>query len=324
MSHFIRKSVLFFGSVFLLFVLLLFVHRQWVASSNSYMLAAKDKHERIAALDGPKLVLVGGSNSAFGWDSKRLEKETGLSVVNMGYYAGHGVDYRLREVEGYLSRGDVVVLSFEYQILHGHMNETLPFLSAYADQRSFDYFGLKNWKQFVDRGVLLGVRGLFRESLSALGGNPPEFEHPYRRDSFNEYGDVVAHLTMQSKARDVFSEDIIEGDWQALNDSIDSINEFIERCGRVGASVCFWLPSLPTGVFEASYPDLERTVFELSRSSSAALLNDLEGVKTVDDLFFDSYYHLGAEGIHDRSVRLIGTLQKSGVLEPRMDANGRE
>ena len=297
-----------------------FAHRTYIFSEDSYMLAYKQKHARIAALESPKLVLVGGSANAFGWDSKRVEAETDLRVVNMAYYAGQGIDYRLNEVEGYLKSGDVVVLSIEYQILHGHMNASLPFLAAYTDWRSFNHFGKRNWRRFFDHGALVGLRGVLRESVAALGANYPEFAHPYRLDSFNEFGDVVAHLEMPAKDRERFSEDIIEEDWEALDYSVKQMNRFATACREKGAEVFVWLPALPDGVFQASFSDLRRTVDVLKKGLNLRLLNDFPDIETEDRLFFDSYYHLHGEGRLEHTDRLIKALKAMGVESRRRPA----
>src|SRR5690606_17377891 len=83
-----------------------------VPDSNDYAKASVDKHARLAAPGSAKLVLVGGSNLAFGVDSAELERELkGFRVVNMGMNAYLGLRFMLSEVMEDLEKGDVVVLS---------------------------------------------------------------------------------------------------------------------------------------------------------------------------------------------------------------------
>src|SRR5690554_8180171 len=55
-----------------------------VPEQNDYALASNLKHDRLEALSGNRVVLVGGSNLAFGIDSKAIEAAVGCPVVNMG------------------------------------------------------------------------------------------------------------------------------------------------------------------------------------------------------------------------------------------------
>src|SRR5690606_26128837 len=66
------------------------------------------------ALSGNRVVLVGGSNLAFGIDSKAIEAAVGCPVVNMGMNGYFGVRFMLEEVAPRLRAGDVVVLAFEW------------------------------------------------------------------------------------------------------------------------------------------------------------------------------------------------------------------
>ncbi len=83
----------------------------------SYVNALIDKHVLLSEPREPKIVIIGGSNVAFGMDSRVLQEELGRPVVNAGLHAGIGLEYMLRDVEGYLSAGDVLVVIPEYDLL---------------------------------------------------------------------------------------------------------------------------------------------------------------------------------------------------------------
>src|SRR5690606_31597265 len=55
-----------------------------VPDGNDYAKAAGLKRQRLASLPGPKVVMIGGSNLAFGVDSPLVEQITGCPVANMG------------------------------------------------------------------------------------------------------------------------------------------------------------------------------------------------------------------------------------------------
>ena len=63
--------------------------------SNTFVGALDEKYDRLNAIDGEKLVVVGGSSVAFGVDSEMIEKYTGMPVVNFGLYAALGTKLML-------------------------------------------------------------------------------------------------------------------------------------------------------------------------------------------------------------------------------------
>lgn len=85
-----------------------------IPDANDYAKATLLKHERLASLEGRKVVLVGGSNLSYGMDSDIIERETGCPTVNMGMNGYFGPRYMLNEVKDSLKSGDIVVLAFEW------------------------------------------------------------------------------------------------------------------------------------------------------------------------------------------------------------------
>ena len=51
---------------------------------GNYQAATQDKVRLLKQTKGPKIVLIGNSNLAFGIDSAQIEQAFGMPVVNMG------------------------------------------------------------------------------------------------------------------------------------------------------------------------------------------------------------------------------------------------
>ena len=79
---------------------------------NNYQAALIDKNERLCSIDGPKIVLVGNSNLAFGIDSRALEEAFGMPVVNMGMHGGLGNAFNEQAAVQNVCKGDIVILSY--------------------------------------------------------------------------------------------------------------------------------------------------------------------------------------------------------------------
>src|SRR5512140_975750 len=87
---------------------------------NDYIAAVLEKDRLIRSTPSPKIILVGGSNLAFGIDSRMMEDSLHVNVVNMGLYAKLGLRYMLAQVKPYIKKGDVVVVVPEYDQFYGN------------------------------------------------------------------------------------------------------------------------------------------------------------------------------------------------------------
>ena len=93
------------------------------ASDNNYLAAVLEKDRLIRTTPSPKIILVGGSNLAFGIDSRMMEDSLHVNVVNMGLYAKLGLRYMLAQVKPYIRRGDIVLIVPEYDQFYGNYSE---------------------------------------------------------------------------------------------------------------------------------------------------------------------------------------------------------
>jgi hypothetical protein len=91
-------------------------------SEQNYLAATLEKHARLKSAPSPRLILVGGSNLAFGINSEALGQALGREVVNMGLVGGLGLDFMLHEVAPAVRKGDLVLLSLEYDLFSGGFN----------------------------------------------------------------------------------------------------------------------------------------------------------------------------------------------------------
>ena len=81
--------------------------------SNSFVGVLDEKVERLASIEGKKVVVVGGSSVAFGLDSALMEEYLGMPVVNFGLYAAIGTKAMLDLSLPHIGEGDIVVLAPE-------------------------------------------------------------------------------------------------------------------------------------------------------------------------------------------------------------------
>ena len=112
MARFVKKLMEFFcllivGALGIVALKYIVVGSQY---QKTYMGAFVDKIERLKSINEPKIILVGNSNVAFGFDSERIEKAMGMPVVNLGYLGDVGSAFNEDMAKFSINSGDIVVL----------------------------------------------------------------------------------------------------------------------------------------------------------------------------------------------------------------------
>jgi hypothetical protein len=105
------------------------------------------KQYRAAQIAEPKVIIVSGSNSLFGFDSKTLENLIGRPVVNLAGHAGLSLDFHIKMAEKFARAGDLVVMPLE-----------LGYYATTPDLTSWQVANMSSWgAKYMDwsPGILL-------------------------------------------------------------------------------------------------------------------------------------------------------------------------
>jgi len=290
MHRFLRKILLF---ALVQGILGAVLAASYLPELDGYLAAGVDKRRRAAEPEGPRILLVGGSSVAFGFHSPALEEALGRAVVNLGGQGSQGLDFRLREALDLARPGDLVVLSLEYQVLLSRdaaLGLTL-WRTLESDPDAAQYTRWAEWKRLLDDGHLFLRHTLRRSIQRRLNGRWPEGKLPYRRDAFNNHGDVVAHYDMDPPGygrepfRLRFPDDDL--DWAAAR-----LRRFCDVAHERGVRVVLFHPAVPEERARPLADDLARLDTRLRESLEVPVLNrPSEGFRARED-FFNSTYHL--------------------------------
>ncbi|GHT79502.1 hypothetical protein FACS1894130_08390 [Spirochaetia bacterium] len=264
------------------------------------MQAINDKHQRLIHIESPCIVLAGGSNLAFGIDSKAIQETLDIPVVNMGLHAGIGLGRILDDIAPFLHPGDILVIAPEYpfftskRLLNGesvaydlvsavHRYSLIMHVPIYGPPSEFSTY-VKN------KGLALIPRPL----------NP----RAYTRDGFNEYGDYVKHLGIENQP---FSPD----------QSIEGINQkYISAFFRLtdtfttrGIQVIITYPGYEKNSFQNSSTLISELDAAFRAKQNITVISSPEDYCFPADYFYDTAYHLNAKGREIRTARLIRDLK---------------
>ena len=304
MRKFLAKCALFLIMVLTMLGLALFIIPNNKIPDGS-LFASYDKHQRLSSLPSPKIILVGGSNLPFGVKSQVIEEVMGMPVADMGLHAGLGLNFILSEVEKDIHEGDRVIVSPEY---HHFLSESmfdgedvLAALLFDVNRDCIRYVKPGQWLALFPDICLYSSKKI----VSISSQKVDDFEELFTRESFNMYGDEVAHYGLPST--------VISGEKPALKEgvyvkAIKRLCEFRSLVESQGAR--FFLVACPYP--EAQYALDERVITEIVKSVSSAGLSFLiepQECLYPDSLMFNSFFHLSGEGAEIRTEQLVDRLQ---------------
>jgi hypothetical protein len=292
----------------------LVLYRRYAAGESNltrtgYFAASIDKHHVLVHQPSPRIVLVGGSNLAFGVDSSMMGHALGYHPVNMGLHLGLGLDFMLTEVAPFLKPGDVVLISLEYEhfidLYYGDASTLFIMLQVQPSSIHFLTFG--HAVLLLDQGLMV-MGSMIRHSLRVLSGERQGEASVYQRSAFNQFGDFVAHHT---KGPQPFPVDRYKPPTHAsMARVIQRLNHFHAACQRQGILVFYSYPPLVQEQMQANRAIIQDIAGQLAQQLHMPLLDTPEEMSLPVDYFFDGPYHLNVIGTGIRTSHLITKLHE--------------
>lgn len=287
---------------FSLLQLLVFFFVFWVPDEllGSNLYVSNIKHAQAQRSQSPRLILVGGSNLAYGIDQETLAKASGRSVVNLGLSVSFGLPYLLREAAAYAQKGDAIVLALEWELLGANVvhDEGLARLIGHRPA-NLAYFGLEEWQLALD-GAL---KSLALRSRSGLFWNLG-LEIP-RRVKPDQYGAFLVEDDRPSppslRAQGLWYKPYDEEFFQL---QLDRLARFQEVMKERGVAVLFHHTPLPQEVLEAQQAQLQKMEDDLAEALGQSYLEPLSASGWPWEQMYDSIYHLRLSSAKVRSQAL--------------------
>ena len=316
MKHFFKKivvfSLLFCSIVLFLMILNIILIRN---NRDAYLMEFFIKQEMLIEKHRrkqPSLILLGGSNVAFGFNSGMLRDSLNIPVINAGLHAGSGLKFMLDNTSKYLMAGDILIIAPEYEHFYGHyaygdITEELITLFCINPSISKE-FDMKQFKQMI-----LGTENFFRRILVLFRilFFSTETDKIYSVSGFNEYGDVVKHWGIPSRPYNHVS----PAHFKVINTNfLDYCENAVATLRSRGVQVIV----IPPSFAETSYRKVEARLLplfpELEKRNLGFSTSPQESAYP-DSLFFDTHYHLGYEGVLIRTKQLVRMMKNRGVKQ---------
>ena len=287
--------------------------------SHTYLAALVDKAKALKNAQSPRVILVGGSGTAFQADCELLETLLpGRRAVNFGLYAELGTAVMLELCLPDVQSGDIVVFS--------------PELSG---QTLSDWFGAESMWQAAEEAPALLARldaSRWEAMLAAfpryaaqkarffLFGGKPEGNGVYARAAFTDRGDIRPSLRSANQ---------MIGGWDAnmplrfdpslpTEELIARVNAFASACEKKGAKLYFrFCPMNADAMPEEEKQKAAAFTAQLQEQLRCDILGSADRALMASGWFYDTNFHLNGAGAQKNTLLLAQELaQALGVDLP--------
>ncbi|MGL4999023.1 MAG: hypothetical protein ACRC5T_08665 [Cetobacterium sp.] len=299
-KNYFKKTILitiFLALFFSIFGIIAIV-KFFPIQSNTYSLAHIDKIELLKKdTKNQRIILFGGSNVAFGFDSNLLEKTfSNYDVLNVGTVATLGMRFPLNEIKKYLKKGDLLLVFPEY----GHYQD-----GGYGGGPVWEVFSYRRNIPNLEllTKIIPSIQSVITLQINAFSSkNLFDKTFTYDRRGFNSKGDYIAHHKFPMKKMPAAKFLVTNLD----NSFYDYLKDYKNSLDQVGVKSYYFPP-----VYQKSSGDLSKDEIKKIYSKSELFFsNDFEKYFLDDDLFYDTLYHLNKEGSILRTNILIEDLKK--------------
>ena len=275
---------------------------------TDYLATLIDKEARLNSLDSNRLILVGGSNLAFGINSALIESKLPVKVANLGLHAGLGLRFMINETSHLMKKGDIVVLTLEYPL---YLDSFHPDIDLIQFAREL-YPITKKYYHFTPKQMLEVKYEKFRKYFQP---DLYKVDSVFNRQLFNKYGDNEGHLNKHPLKYLIDRKPI---NYIDVERSVSILKVFSDECKKKGVRVYISYPSYPKTEYVGKNKErIDALDVRLrNRLPQIGFLNKPERYIFDDSLFYDTVYHLHTKGREIRTEMFIDDLKKAISFHP--------
>ena len=311
-----RYLKIFLAALLLLLLPASLLATGWLLPSfyqEAYYAELAQMYDRLYETEGKKIVIVGGSNVAFGVNGELLEntlREQGLdyTVCPFGLYAAVGTSAMLDLSADALGEGDIVVLAIEP-----------------GDETMSTYFGATAfWKCTEEKSEMLLKLG--QSKLSAMvgnyvpylqervaiqvGGSAPVAEGVYAKSSFNDRCDMIYDRPGNIMSVGYDTGAVMDLDELTIEEAFrEQVNEYCEAAREKGASVVMSFSPMNRSAIRDNSETAVAAFFQICNEAfNCPIISDPHDYILESGWFYDTNFHLNNAGCTLRTYRLAEDL----------------
>ncbi len=268
-----------------------------ISEKNHYIASTIDKENRLKNIKSPKIILIGGSGTAYSINSKTIEDTLKMPVVNMAVAYGVGLTFMLEEIKNEIKEGDKIIIFPEYDLpLVGNtklltlLNDLNPEASKYYGFNALDWlkFGIYNFQR-VGSSLFYKIKNSEITDSTTL------------RTAFDSHGDMIAHLNLP-KIRPLKDAMKLYNNNYSLE--IEAMNQLVAFAKTKKAIVFYSFPAYPKPEYFKNKNAIQFLEQRIKGNFKGQILNNAEENVYEESDFYDTIYHLNKDGRSKRSQYL--------------------
>ena len=287
-----------------------------------YMAAFEDKIQLLQEHHEPTLILVGGSNLAFGIDSEILEDEIQLPTLNGGLHAGLGLQFYLDVAAKYARRGDTVILAPEYSLFSTLVLPDKQCAQKLMRQSSEGFAQLLtlegfDFKELIDNFALPEIAsqmqaGMKRYDDARVVKQRKNALKPgtYSRLNFNRHGDFVGHHGLPQAEVIPHLDNQYYFNSKKYAKSTAAINKCAATLKAKGVKMFLAYQPITSPTYERSRPEMDKIHEFLKANLDIPVLHEPQEVSYDVSCFFDTSIHLNESAKRERTKVLASAIQR--------------
>lgn len=300
-------------SAFLIFSLLIGIGYVFVgkyaytkgAQNIKYWIDVKNDRATKLSKKGSKIILLSGSNTLHGFDSKYVEEKLNLPVLNYGIHAAFG-PYIFQQVKEIANPNDIIVLPLEFIYYNKDNTKSTesPFMEYLISFLPLEYKKANLYDKFVISMFLI-QNWICKPTFNYEKNN----DISLFTDQINSHGDFVNHIGTTEKFLKLKNPQI------NITENLPNVSEykkfplynFIQYCK--GNNIKLYA-TLPNHYHSDKYAQKEIIAFEkiklFYKEQGVDFIGDITASSLNKKEFFnDTAYHTNVEGTKIRTDWLI-------------------
>ncbi|WP_198170130.1 hypothetical protein [Mucilaginibacter arboris] len=266
-----------------------------------------DKNELLKNTRKPRIIFIGGSNLAFGLDSKLIKDSLHLNPINTGIHINIGLKYMLSNTLQYIKEGDIIILAAEYQQFYGNLADGEGELFSLVTDIVPKSKNLLGNRQYLKLLLLLPEYAQSKLQPLFLFYKYPKdtIVGIYDRKAFNTFGDACVHWKLPGENPKPYP--AITKSFN--NDALKALINFRNAVEQKKAKLYITFPGYQYSSYKVSVAAIKQVEQQL-KEHRFLLISTPEEYMMPDSLMFDTPYHLTKKGVDYRTGLLIGDLKK--------------
>lgn len=302
MKNFIKDVFIVLISFIVFYVFMLFIGYKVIGNqySKNYQASMNKKLERLKKTNDTKIILVGDSNLTFGIDSKMIEDNLDMKVVNLGVHAMLGNRYVENVALENINKGDIVVIS-NVDYMDEYYDPELVWITNEWNKSLWKFVPID---KYFETSIMY-PKYMYKSFKEKLNGNKSSTDAIYSIDNIDSYGEVFVRpdTTLYKFDKDSVVVPTISDKY------IKRVNNFNDKVNDLEASLVMTTYPIGSGEYTPKFDEFLKFQKELEDKLDFPVISNFTNYYIPYEYFYDTKYHLTLDGREIRTKQLIVDLR---------------